>query len=141
MNTSGIGANSWLTSYDPADPSTLAALLNPNPADPSQSDTPAGSDVLTSTSQNAPASGYPNQAGSGPSSYQQALDALTVTSDTFLIQSALGQISGPPASDSLSAALEAAEQAQASEHSAQSQAALAAAQAALGGGQTIDTTA
>jgi hypothetical protein len=122
MSTTGVGSTSWLNSYDPTDPSSLAGLLNSSPADPSQSSTPAGFDVLQPGSTQSSTTSS-DSSSAGLSSYQQALDALTETSDTFLIQSALGQYSSNAgSSDSLSAALQAAEQEQAS-------------------GQTIDATA
>jgi len=132
-------APTWLDTFDPGSPGSIASsldsLLSPAAGDPANSSSPAGFDVLQPASAAAGAS-----SSSALSSYQQALDALTVASDTFLIQSALGSATAS-STDSVSAALQAAEQEQASERSTQSQAALAAAQAAVGSGQTIDTTA
>jgi hypothetical protein len=57
-------------------------LLAPTSAnDPRFNTTPAGFNVLQPR---------PNPAPAGPSQFQRALDALKVTADTFLIQSALG---------------------------------------------------
>lgn len=50
------------------------------PADPINASTPAGFNVLQPG---------PNPPPAGPSQFQQALSALTVQADTFLIQSAL----------------------------------------------------
>ena len=73
---------SWLTSFDPTNPSSAAGLFNGTIADPANRATPAGFDVLAPTAATfAPAA--------SPSQFQQALNAFTVTADTFLIQSAL----------------------------------------------------
>jgi hypothetical protein len=70
---------SWLTSYDPTNPSSATALLS-SIKDPINRTTPPGFDVLK------PA---PIAAAAGPSTYQQAIDAFKVTADSFLIQSAI----------------------------------------------------
>jgi hypothetical protein len=101
---STVGSTSLLNTFDPLNPSTAltgAATATPPPAttapatpattstDPINNSTPAGFDVLNPV---------PNAAAAGPSSYQQALDAFTVTSDTYLIQSALNGQQQPSAS-------------------------------------------
>jgi len=77
-------APSWLNSFDPGSPSSLSSslkgLLPAGAHDPANSATPAGFNVLQPKPVGPP---------SGPSPYQQALDAFKVTADTFLIQSAL----------------------------------------------------
>jgi|SRR5579862_4753443 len=78
-------APSWLNTFDPNSASSIAASLNAlkpgkGVQDPANSATPAGFNIL----QPAPAGPPP-----GPSQFQQALNAFTVTADTFLIQSAL----------------------------------------------------
>lgn len=81
---SAVSGPSWLNSFDPGSPSSLNSSLNsllPSSAsDPANSSTPAGFNVLQPKPVAPPA---------GPSQYQQALNAFTVTADTFLIQSAL----------------------------------------------------
>jgi hypothetical protein len=92
---SAVGSTSLLNTYDPLNPASAltsapaAASATPVTApataaststDPIDNSTPAGFDVLKPV---------PNAAPAGPSSYQQALDAFTVTADTYLIQSAL----------------------------------------------------
>jgi hypothetical protein len=59
---------------------SLGTLVPTSPGDPRYNGTPAGFNVL----QPGPAPAPP-----GPSQFQKALNALTVTADTFLIQSAL----------------------------------------------------
>lgn len=82
--SASVTAPSWLNTFDPGSPSSIASSLNsllPSSAsDPANSSTPAGFNVL----QPAPAA-----QAAGPSQYQKALDAFKVTADTFLIQSAL----------------------------------------------------
>lgn len=78
---SAISASGWLNGFDPTNPSSLSGLLSTTISDPASRATPAGFDVLVPAAK-APAS-------AGPSPFQQALSALTVTADTFLIQSAI----------------------------------------------------
>lgn len=78
---------SWLNTFDPTNPSSLSGLLSPSPADPSKSGIPAGFNVLFPPASSSTSSG--SKSSSGPSTYQQALDAFKVTADTFLIQSAI----------------------------------------------------
>jgi hypothetical protein len=81
MNAPAVSATqSWLNSFDPANPSSATPLLNPSVTDPINRTTPSGFDVLK------PA---PIAAAAGPSTYQQAIDAFKVTADSFLIQSAI----------------------------------------------------
>jgi hypothetical protein len=80
MTTTAVApAQSWLNSFDPANPSSASALLG-NVTDPANRTTPSGFDVLNPAPIAAPA---------GPSTYQQAIDAFKVTADSFLIQSAI----------------------------------------------------
>ncbi len=80
MNTAAVAPTpSWLTSFDPANPSSASALLG-SVTDPINRTTPPGFDVLK------PA---PIAAAAGPSTYQKAIDAFKVTADSFLIQSAI----------------------------------------------------
>jgi hypothetical protein len=81
MNAPAVSATqSWLNSFDPANPASATPLLNANVTDPIARTTPPGFDVLAPT---------PIAAAAGPSTYQQAIDAFTVTADSFLIQSAI----------------------------------------------------
>ena len=79
-------APSWLNTFDPNNPRSIASslqkLLPAKVTDPANGATPAGFNVL------APASLKP-AAPAGPSTFQQAVNALKVTADTFLIQSAI----------------------------------------------------
>lgn len=59
---------------------SLGTLVPSSANDPANSSTPAGFNVLQPKPLGPP---------SGPSQYQQALDAFKITADTFLIQSAL----------------------------------------------------
>lgn len=77
MSTAGVGSTS-----------SLSGLLGSSPADPSQSGTPAGFGVLFPPSSSSSTSSSTTKS-SAPSQFQRALDALKVTADTFLIQSAL----------------------------------------------------
>ena len=84
MAASVASAPSWLNGFDPNSAASIASSLNSllptTVSDPASAATPAGFDVL----QRKPAPAPP-----GPSQYQQAVNALKVTADTFLIQSVL----------------------------------------------------
>jgi hypothetical protein len=69
--------------------SPLGYLVPSSSADPANSSTPAGFNVLQPG---------PVAPPKGPSQYQKALDAFKVTADTFLIQSALAGYQPPAAS-------------------------------------------
>jgi hypothetical protein len=82
--TAPTSAPSWLNNFDPNSASSIASSLNSllpaGVSDPAYANVPAGFNVLKP----APAPAPP-----GPSPYQQAVNALKVTADTFLVQSAL----------------------------------------------------
>jgi hypothetical protein len=82
---------SWLSSYDPSDPSTLTGLLATSVNDPANRSTPAGFDVLQ------PTAAVANPASTPANQFQQALASLTQQADTYLIQSALGGSQQPAA--------------------------------------------
>jgi hypothetical protein len=77
---------SWLNTFDPNSAGSISSSLNqllPSGVnDPANGTSPAGFNVLN------PASLKPAPAP-GPSQFQQAVNALKVTADTFLVQSAL----------------------------------------------------
>lgn len=108
---------------------------------------PAGFDVLfpsgaTSAATSSSGSTSSSTSSSGISPYQQAVQAITQTADTFLVQSALGQPAAATSSDDLSAAFDADEQQYVNDQNAQTQATINAVQAAFAAGQSnIDTTA
>lgn len=77
-------APTWLTGFDPSNAASIAtslkSLLPGKVTDPANGTTPAGFNLLNPK---------PNPPPAGPSQLQQALDAFTVTANTYLIQSAI----------------------------------------------------